>query len=117
MGESITDLTGRKLDFIVIGVLTIAVAMFAIERFVIRNQSDFTVGTADETISLGILPFSFDTPTTGNHFQQLHSEIGRLLRRSGNLHIISDDAMSILPSDGSFSDYATQVGSRFLVSG
>jgi tetratricopeptide (TPR) repeat protein len=117
VGESITTLTGRKLDFIVIGVLTVAVAMFAIERFVIRNQSDFSVGTADKNISLGILPFSFDAPITGNHFRQLRSEIGRLLRRSKNLHIISDDAISILPSGGSFADYATQVGSRFLVSG
>ena len=34
--ESITHLTGRKLDFIIIGLLAVAVAYFAVDKFVLR---------------------------------------------------------------------------------
>ena len=116
-GESITSHSGRKFDFIVIGVLTVAVAMFAIERFVLRDALTSSVGAIDQTITLGILPFSFDGAGVGNHFQQLSPELGRLLRRSEKLHVISEGALTILPADRSISAMANQVGARFLVSG
>ncbi len=40
ISESIAKVTGRKLDFVIIGVLAIAVAYFAIERFVLEEASD-----------------------------------------------------------------------------
>ncbi len=38
-GESITHVTGRKLDFAIIGVLVIAVAFFAVDRFVLEDEA------------------------------------------------------------------------------
>ena len=44
--ESITHITGRKLDFIIIGVLTVALLMFALDKFV-WTESSAPVTTAD----------------------------------------------------------------------
>ena len=38
-GESITKVTGRQLDFVIIGVLVIAVALFTVDRFVLENEA------------------------------------------------------------------------------
>ncbi len=35
---SITQLTGRKLDFIIVGLLTIAIAYFALDKYVLNPQ-------------------------------------------------------------------------------
>ena len=40
---SITQHTGRKLDFIIIGVLTVAVAMFAMDKFVWTDNAQRTI--------------------------------------------------------------------------
>ena len=37
--ESITHITGRKLDFIVIGVLAVALIMFAVDKFVLQQEA------------------------------------------------------------------------------
>ncbi len=47
MSESITKVTGRKLDFVIIGVLAIAVAYFAVERFVLDTAGPFAGADID----------------------------------------------------------------------
>ena len=47
MSESITKVTGRKLDFVIIGVLAIAVAFFAVERFVLDTAGPFAGADID----------------------------------------------------------------------
>ncbi len=39
-GESITHVTGRKLDFAIIGLLNLAVAYFAVDKFVLEPQPE-----------------------------------------------------------------------------
>ena len=34
LDESVTYLTGRRIDFVIIGILTVAVAIFTLDRFV-----------------------------------------------------------------------------------
>ena len=41
VSESITKVTGRKLDFVIIGVLAIAVTFFAVDRFVLDTAGPF----------------------------------------------------------------------------
>ncbi len=56
--KSITGQTGRKLDFIIIGVLVIAVALLLVDRFLISESSapsDEIIAT--ETQSIAVLPF------------------------------------------------------------
>jgi len=53
LSESITKVTGRKLDFVIIGVLAIAVAFFAVDRFVLDTSGPFA-GTDIDPASLDI---------------------------------------------------------------
>ncbi len=61
--ESITHITGRKLDFIVIGVLMLALVMFAVERFVLLPDRTQPIDAPDEIVatevqqSIAVLPF------------------------------------------------------------
>ena len=47
LSESIAHITGRKLDFVIIGVLSVAVAFFVLERFLQQEPSE-TGTVADE---------------------------------------------------------------------
>ena len=63
--ESITHVTGRKLDFAIIGVLVLALAYFAYDKFVISESDDApSVAQSDEItdtdipeLSIAVLPF------------------------------------------------------------
>jgi TolB-like protein len=54
--ESITAYTGRKLDFIIIGILSIALLFFALDKFLWRDTVNLT--TAPEKRSIAVLPFA-----------------------------------------------------------
>ena len=61
--ESVTHITGRKLDFIIIGVLMLALVMFAVERFVLLPERTQPIEAPDEIVatdvqqSIAVLPF------------------------------------------------------------
>ncbi len=62
--QSITSRTGRRIDFLIIGVLVIAVGMLLVDKFLLI-ESDETAGlvaediaeTPDATASIAVLPF------------------------------------------------------------
>ena len=47
LSESVTKITGRKLDFVIIGVLVVAVAFFLIERSVLNTSGPFAGAEVD----------------------------------------------------------------------
>ncbi|MEE8094485.1 MAG: hypothetical protein V3T47_09645, partial [Gammaproteobacteria bacterium] len=47
LSESIAKVAGRKLDFVIIGVLAIAVAFFAVDRFVLNTAGPFAGADID----------------------------------------------------------------------
>ena len=58
--ESITHVTGRKLDFVIIGLLTVALGYFAYDKFVLDSGRDAArdeVTTAAVLKSIAVLPF------------------------------------------------------------
>jgi len=63
--ESITHVTGRKLDFAIIGVLVLALGYFAYDKFVISEsgvvptvaQDDEVIDTDIPELSIAVLPF------------------------------------------------------------
>ena len=61
--ESITHVTGRKIDFIIIGVLLVALAVFAVERFVLLPERAPATDALQEIVatevqqSIAVLPF------------------------------------------------------------
>jgi TolB-like protein len=54
--SSVTASTGRKLDFVIIGILSIALSLFAIDKFVWRAASPGSA--AAEKRSIAVLPFA-----------------------------------------------------------
>ena len=114
--ESITDRTGRKLDFVIIGFLAVAVAIFALDRFVWEQFKD---GSAAESsaISVAVLPFHLDSDRVEPFFGQLSNDVAQLLRRSGQVRLASSDAVEALPRDSNLINSAARMGVRYLVSG
>ena len=55
--ESITHITSRKLDILIIGVLTIALAIFALDKFVWTGAKAPIKTTNPEQRSIAVLPF------------------------------------------------------------
>ena len=114
--ESITDRTGRKLDFTIIGLLSVAVAFFALDRFVWQQIED-DAATASHNYSVAVLPFYLASEQVAPFFGQLSNDLSRLLQRSDQLRLASIDAIEALPANSSVADIAAQLGVRYLVSG
>jgi tetratricopeptide (TPR) repeat protein len=114
--ESITYVTGRKLNYVIIGILSVAVTMFALDRFVFLKPGGVDPGT-DSVVSVGVLPFSIESRQIAPFFGQLSSDVARLLQRSSMIRTASEDAIKALPVDASFIDAATQLGVRYLIYG
>lgn len=114
--ESITDLTGRKLDFVIIGVLAVAVALFSIDRFLWRQ-----FGSASEDLvggfSMAILPFEFSSDQIAPFFGELSGELKRTLSRVEEIRLASPDAIDAVPKESDNADIATRLGVRYVVSG
>jgi hypothetical protein len=55
--ESITHHTGRKLDFAIIGVLSLAVVLLLTDRFVLRRGVNQEADIAISKQSIAVLPF------------------------------------------------------------
>src|SRR4029077_2390271 len=59
--ESITHRTGRKLDFAIIGVLTVAVVLLLTDRFVLRHGVNQTTAAPIPEKSIAVLPLMNST--------------------------------------------------------
>lgn len=114
--ESITYVTGKKLNFAIIGVLTVAVAMFAVDRFVFQTGNDESAGDGS-VISVGVLPFTIESRQIAPFFGQLSNDVTRLLQRSNRIRTASADAIGAVPIDASPVQVATQLGVRYLIDG
>lgn len=114
--ESITYVTGRKLNFAIIGVLTVAVTIFAVDRFVFQKGSASPAGD-NSFASVGVMPFNIESRQIAPFFGQLSGDITRLLQRSSRIRTASFDAVDALPANSSPIEAATQLGVRYLING
>ena len=74
--ESITYVTGRKLDFVIIGILTVAVSLFAFDRFFLQKTLP-AEGEPDAITTVGVLPFNIESKQIAPFFGQLSSDVAR----------------------------------------
>jgi TolB-like protein len=90
--QSITHVTGRKLDFIIIGVLVVAVILFAVDKFVLSPLSDSTLESTvtEGHPSIAVLPFvNMSSDPEQEYFSDgLSEEILNLLAKIPDLKVI-----------------------------
>jgi TolB-like protein/Flp pilus assembly protein TadD len=114
-GESITDLTGRKINYIIIAVLAVAV-VFLLGKDLLRDDPSPSTAASVSNKSIAVLPFANRSAAEENaefFAAGVHDELLTLLSKLGDLKVISrtsvenlEDGLSI-PEIGSLLGVAT----------
>ena len=88
LGESITFITGRRIDFIVIALLASALVMFAYDKWWIRSEA---TAVTTEPNSIAVLPFvnMSDDPVQEYFSEGLAEELLNQMTRIPSLKVIS----------------------------
>ncbi len=94
--ESVTHVTGRKLDFVIIGVLAVALVFFAIDKYVLEAETTPATNVAREIVatvakqSIAVLPFvNMSSDPEQEYFSDgLSEEILNLLAKIPELKVI-----------------------------
>jgi TolB-like protein/Flp pilus assembly protein TadD len=89
---SITHKTGRKLDFIIIGIMTLAIMLLVIERIGLFGRlSDFDEGSAARQPSVAVLPFvNRSANVTDKYFVDgIHDDVLTQLSKIHDLKVVS----------------------------
>jgi len=83
-GESITPVTGRKIDFAIIGALVLALGFVVFDNYVFENDAALDS-------SIAVLPFGNLSPDAENAFfaDGIHGELLTQLSKIGALRVIS----------------------------
>ena len=99
--ESVTHLTGRKLDYLIIGVLMVALGYFAYDKFVLSSSIEMAneraateeppATVAPTKLSIAVLPFAnmSEDPNQEHFADGLAEELLNSLARLGDLRVIS----------------------------
>ncbi len=87
--ESITHVTGRKLDFAIIGLLVIAVVYFAVDKFVLQGETEQASVVREKSIA--VLPFeNLSQDATNEPFTiGIHDDILTQISKISALKVIS----------------------------
>ncbi len=91
LDESITSRTGRQIDFLIIGVLAIAVVLLGIRVLTDEDSPEALVADISEK-SIAVLPFKNQSASTENaefFASGVHDELLTLLSKLGQLKVIS----------------------------
>jgi TolB-like protein/cytochrome c-type biogenesis protein CcmH/NrfG len=118
--ESITPQTGRKLDFIIIGVLGIAPAIFALDKFVWSTDPVTDVIASAEERTIAVLPFvNMSDDSEQEYFSDgLTEELLNLLARVPQLRVTSrSSAFYYKGKDLRIADVGRELGVAHILEG
>jgi len=118
--ESITKVTGRKLDFLIIGVLLIAVVFFAVERFGSFETTPTSSLRTDDRRSIAVLPFDNLSPDPDNAFfaDGIHDDLLTQLAKIGSLKVVSrTSVLEYRDSPKNMRDIGHELGVATLLEG
>ena len=90
-GDSVTDKTGRKLDFAILGGLVLVGALVVGSRFMPQKMSAPEIAQSDEKISIAVLPFEdFSSDKDQEYFANgISEELLNVLARIDGLRVSS----------------------------
>lgn len=117
--QSITPLTGRKLDFVIIGVLVLALGWFAWDKF-------FAVAPSSETASAGgdpsiaVLPFADMSPDGDQEYfsDGLSEEVLNLLAQIKELKVIGrTSSFAFKGRNVDLREIGDQLGAAYILEG
>ncbi|MCH8070959.1 MAG: hypothetical protein IIA09_03335 [Proteobacteria bacterium] len=118
--NSITHITGRKLDFIIMGILTIGLLMFALDKFV-WTESSVPVATANaDRRTIAVLPFiNMSSDPEQEYFSDgLAEELLQLLARIPELRVTSrSSAFSYKGKDFKIADVGRELNVDHVLEG
>ncbi len=123
--KSITNVTGRKIDFIFIGVLLLAVAYFTVDKFVLQRNgtSEPAAETAQvetDEISIAVLPFRNMSPDPENQYfsDGISEELLNVLANVEDLKVISrTTSFAYRDSDLPLRDIANELNVNHILEG
>jgi TolB-like protein len=89
--QSITRVTGRKLDFVIIGILSVALIVLAVDEFVWEAKDDQETAVTTDRKSIAVLPFvNMSSDPEQEYFSDgLSEELLNLLARIPELRVTS----------------------------
>ncbi len=115
--ESITHVTGRKLDFAIIGLLVIAVAYFALDKFVLEAEPEQASVVREKSIAVLLFDNLSGDAATQPFTKGIHDDILTQLSKISALKVIARTL--VLHDRGArdhleFSDFR-ELGENFIV--
>ena len=114
--DSITSTTGRKIDFLIIGVLAIAVALLGLKVWT-SDDTELAVGTDK---SIAVLPFKNQSASEENaefFADGVHDELLTLLSKLGELKVISRTSVERLDPNLSTPEIGKLLGVATVLEG
>jgi TolB-like protein/Tfp pilus assembly protein PilF len=120
LNKSITRGTGRKLDFLIIAVLLLVIAVFAYQRFGPGQKAVVTVSSAIPEKSIAVLPFENRSEDKANAYfaDGIQDEILTRLSKIADLKVISRTSTQHYKSaPDNLREIASQLGVAHIVEG
>jgi TolB-like protein len=130
--ESITPTTGRKLDRIIIGIMTVVIAYFLIDRFVLTTDSGQTATTQTAEVSenpqaaeesnpsIAVLPFVNMSGDAGNEYfsDGLTETLLHMLAQIPGLHVAArTSSFAFKGQNSSIEEIAQKLGVAHVLEG
>jgi len=118
--QSITTRTGRKLDFIIIGVMAIAIAYFLADKFIwVDKEPPTSVVVSEDRKSIAVLPFANRSANEEDAFfvDGIHDDLLTLLAKLGDLKVIARTTMVRLDPGMSMQEIGSKLGVATIVEG
>jgi len=115
--QSIAHLAGRKLDFMIIAVLVVALGFFAVDKWVLDPPS---IPAHQWEASIAVLPFIYisDEPENNSFAAGLSEEILNLLARVSSLKVIGRESIrKFMETNGDINDIGEKLGVKTVLQG
>jgi TolB-like protein/predicted Zn-dependent protease len=121
--ESITHVTGRKLDFAIIGLLALAVVFLVIDNYVLEaepEEAGITAGSVTEEKTIAVLPFANMSGDPEQEFfsDGISEELLNVLAKVKGLRVTSrTSAFAFKGTNTSIPEIAKQLGVKHVLEG